>query len=171
MQRGRALVGLGVTIGAFVVGCGGEEPGPGSKVEQESAGAGGMAGAAGGLALPSLSGAGSGGGGAGGGGNGGAGGGGASAGGGAPQAGSAAGGDTSSAGKSGGGTGGSSPAGTCKRVPASDADCAEFWEDDKTQAYACDDGAAYSALNGMHAGACGSLTGIPGGNRGACCPP
>jgi hypothetical protein len=163
MQSGRKLVGSVVTMAAFVVGCSGEEPGPGSKVEQEGAGSGGMSGEAGSLIIMGLSGAGSGGGGAGGGGAGGNGG--------AAQAGGGSGGDASSAGKSGGGTGGSKPAGVCKRVAASDADCVEFWEDAKTQAYACDDAAAYSALNSMHDGACGSLSGIPGGARGACCPP
>ena len=80
--------------------------------------------------------------------------------------------DSSTAGKSGsGGGGGSQPAGACKRVNGSDADCAEFWEDDKTQAYACDDTSAATALKNAHDGNCVSTSGIPGGKYGMCCAP
>lgn len=169
MARGRALGWVAMMTMSLLAGCGDDEPAPGSEVEKGHAGAAGSGGSGGGLALPGLGGAGSGGGGAGGGGTGGAAG---AGGGGAAQGGS--GGDANAGGKSGGGSGGSGgskPAGMCKRVASSDADCVDFWADDKTQAHVCDDAAAASMLNGTHAGKCASTSGIPGGKYGMCCPP
>lgn len=171
MQSGRSVLGLGAMLVFALAGCGGDEPGPGSEVGK-SGGSGGMAGTGGELALPGLGGGGAGAGGAAGAaGSAGTSTGGVSSGGAGGTGQGGKGGDSSSAGKSGGGTGGTKPAGMCKRVAASDADCVEFWEDTKTQAYACDDTSAASALKNMHGGDCASTSGIPGGNYGMCCAP
>lgn len=153
----KALSGLGWVALSVVCGCGNDDPGGGSTVGQPMAGTGGSGGS-GGLSL------GIGGGGTGGGGTGGAGGSGGVSGG--------AGGSTSAAGSSpgGSGAGGSKPVGMCKRVAGSDADCTDLFEM-PLQAYACDDIAAYSTLNGMHGGQCASASFVPGAARGACCPP
>jgi hypothetical protein len=163
----RLLVGVGaIWIGA-TCGCSGDEPAPGSTIGQ-SANDGGKAGFADSISLGDDGGSA----GTGGGGSGGSGGlttGGTGA---MPQAGlstgAAASGGTPS--QAGAGSGGSKPAGTCKRQPASDADCADFYED-KPQAYACDDISAASTLNQSHAAQCGSVTFVSGAKYGECCPP
>jgi hypothetical protein len=156
MHRGQAVFGLGVVLGAVLVGCGSD--GPGSEVGQPG---GGSAGTSGTTSMPVL---GLGGGGAGSGGAGGS-----SGSGGATQGGAGA---ANQAGTGGaGGSGGMPATAMCERSAGSDTDCVEFWEDDKTQAYACESISAYSSLNNMHAGNCGSVNFVAGAAYGACCPP
>lgn len=162
-MRRQTLFGVGVTFLSALGACNNYDTSPGSKVGQTKGGAGGSGGEAGTLSL-GFGAAGSGGGGSGGmAGNVASGG---------TQAGASTGGVTNHAGTSGsGGSGGSAPAGTCKRVPASDADCTDF-EETPSQAYACDDTSAYLTLNGMHASKCANVQGVVAGAKvGACCPP
>jgi hypothetical protein len=163
----RLLVGAGAVcwVGGLV-GCGNDDPAPGSKIGQ-SQGSSGTGGAAGSLSL-GTDGGGAGGGGAGGGGAGAGGVGGAAVGG--AQAGYAAGGMGAQAGSSSGGSGGSKPVGSCQRAASSDADCADFYED-KPQAYACDDVSAASQLNQMYGAQCASVSFVQGAKYGECCPP
>jgi len=164
-MRKRTLFGVGAVAFGALGACNSYDTTPGSKVGQTQAGAGGSGGAAGSLSL------GLGAGGSGGGGTGGASGAGGSVAGGGTQAGSSAGGVVNHAGGGSGGSAGSAPAGTCKRAPASDADCTDF-EESPSQAYACDDAGAYFALNGMHAAKCANVQGVVTGAKvGACCPP
>lgn len=160
----RICLGVGALLVVGLCGCSSDDPAPGSEVAKGSAGNGGMGGLAGSLSLGVE--AGTGGGGMAGGGAGGVGGTGSL--GGSGTGGLVSGGGSSS---SSAGSGGSKAQGTCKRVSGSDADCTEFAEE-PSQAYACDDRASYTSLNGMHGNLCINLSGlVPGAAVGACCPP
>lgn len=161
-------------VGAMLVGlaggCSSDDPGPGSEVGHSKAGSGGTGGEAGSLALDLPGGKGGGGAGGMGGASGGSGTGGSS------QGGTGTAGTASHAGSSsGGGSGGAKPAGMCKRVAGSDADCLDFYpaEDGdpaRPQAYACDDTGAFVALNSTKGGKCASVNFVTGSRYGACCP-
>jgi hypothetical protein len=166
-MRRQTLFGVGAALLGVLGACNSYDTSPGSNVGQTKGGSGGSGGEAGSLSL------GFGAGGSGGGGTGGTSGSGGVATSGGTQAGSSSGGVVNHAGTSagGGGNGGSAPAGTCKRVPANDADCTDF-EETPSQAYACDDTGAYLTLNGMHASKCANVQGVVAGAKvGACCPP
>ena len=174
-MRRATLFGVGAVLVSALCDCSGDDPAPGSKISQSKAGSGGTGGEAGSLNL-GISGGGTGGGGAGG--TGGASGG---SSGGETQGGTPAGGTASHAGSSNGGSGGTKPMGMCKRATATDADCLDFYpatpatEDEpaqaaKSQAYSCDDPAAYITLNGKHAGKCANVNFVAGAKYGACCP-
>lgn len=158
----RAFMGVGFMGVSLLLGCSSDETGKGSQVGQSMAGSGGNGGAAGSLMLFGDSGGGMGGGGMGGSAGG------ATAGnagnGGSPNGGA------NHGGSAGSGTGGSKPAGMCKRVPSDDADCTDFVEM-PSQAWGCDDRAAYSTLNGMKGNKCTSGQLVSGAAVGACCPP
>ena len=171
-MRRTTWCGVGAILVGIVSGCSSDDTGPGSEIGQTKAGSGGTGGAAGSISLDLP-------GGKGGGGGGGMSGAGGATGGssGSGQGGSATAGTTSHAGTaSGGGSGGSKPAGMCKRVTGSDADCLDFYpaeppEPARPQAYACDDTSAYVALNGTKGGKCASVSFVTGSRYGACCPP
>lgn len=162
--------GVGAILAGVAAGCSSDDTGPGSEIEQTKAGTGGSGGSAGSLALDLP-------GGKGGGGAGGMGGASAGAGtGGSSQGGTGTAGTASQAGSSsGGGSGGAKPAGMCKRVTGSDADCLDFYPAEppdpaRPQAYACDDTSAFVTLNGTKGGKCASVNFVTGSRYGACCP-
>lgn len=169
-MRRTICCGVGAILLGIAGGCSGEDTGPGSEVGQTKAGAGGSGGSAGSLALDLPGGKG------GGGGAGGMGGAPAGAGtGGSSQGGTGTAGSATQAGSSSGGSGGAKPAGMCKRVTGSDADCLDFYPAEppdpaRPQAYACDDTSAFIALNGTKGGKCASVNFVTGSRYGACCP-
>lgn len=169
-MRRMTWCGVGAILVGIASGCSGDDAGPGSEIEQTKAGSGGSGGMGGSISLDLP-------GGKGGGGQGGMAGGAA----GASAAGTTSGG-TGTAGtashagtSSGGGSGGAKPAGMCKRVAGSDADCLDFYPAEppdpaRPQAYACDDTSAFVALNGTKGGKCASVSFVTGSRYGACCP-
>jgi hypothetical protein len=165
-MRRTTWCGVGAILVGLASGCSGEDTAPGSEVGQTKAGAGGSGGSAGSLALDLP-------GGKGGGGAGGMGGASAGAGtGGSSQGGTGTAGTASQAGSS---SGGAKPAGMCKRVTGSDADCLDFYPAEppdpaRPQAYACDDTSAFVTLNGTKGGKCASVNFVTGSRYGACCP-
>ncbi len=166
----RSIWGAGLLTYATLIGCGGNDTEPGSKVSGPSGGSGGSGGSELDLALEAGKGGGGAGGAAGGGGQaGGVSGGGASGATTTGGAGSGAGGG-SSAGS--GGSGGAMPAGMCMRAAASDADCADFWgEEGYTRAHSCTDRASASRLASTLGKECASVNFVAGSMYGACCQP
>ncbi|HEX2877069.1 MAG TPA: hypothetical protein VHP33_37720 [Polyangiaceae bacterium] len=167
-MRRTTWCGVGAILVGIAGGCSGEDTGPGSEIEQTKAGSGGSGGSAGSISLDLPGGKG------GGGGMGGASAGSTAAG--TSQGGTATAGTASHAGtSSGGGSGGAKPAGMCKRVAGSDADCLDFYPAEppdpaRPQAYACDDTGAFITLNGTKGGKCASVNFVTGSRYGACCP-
>lgn len=171
-MRRTTWCGVGAILVGIAGGCSGDDTGPGSEIGQTKAGSGGSGGNAGSISLDLPGGKG----GLGGGGMGGAAG--ATAGG-TTSGGTGTAGSASQAGTGNGagtGSGGAKPAGMCKRVTGSDADCLDFYPAEppdpaRPQAYACDDAGAYVALNGTKGGKCASVSFVAGSRYGACCPP
>lgn len=146
------------------MGCGNNDPAPGSTI-MTMGGSGGGGGAAGNTLDLGL-GAGKGGGGMGGGG--------AAAGGAATAGGNAQGGTSSMAGGANhagsSSVGGSKPAGTCMRAPGSDADCIEL-DESSPQAWSCTDRGAFRTLDDMHGNKCVNGNIVPGAPVSGCCAP